>query len=145
MGARVSEQWLLVRSAGRTFAVPVSAVELVCEVAAPVPAPARSPALRGVVPVADRLVPLAHLATLVQGGVPPAGRGPVGVVVREAGRRLVFEVDEAPGLERGSPEPLPQAWRGGWAAAAVRSHEGLVPLLDVGHLLERLTAAAEAR
>jgi chemotaxis signal transduction protein len=135
--------WLLVRSAGRPFAVPVSAVELVCEVAAPSPIPARARAVRGVVSVADRLLPLAHLAALVQGSDPPVERGPIGVVVREGGRRVVFEVDDAPGLERGDIEALPPAWRGGWAAAAVRGLDGLVPLLDVGNLFERLTAAAE--
>lgn len=133
--------WLLVRSSGRAFAVPVAAVEVVCELAAPVPAPARMRAVRGVVTVADRLVPLAHLAALVQGDAPPAERGPIGVVVREGGRRVVFEVDDAPGLERGELEPLPPAWRGGWAAAAVRGTDGLIPLLDVGNLFERLTAA----
>jgi chemotaxis signal transduction protein len=136
--------WLLVRSAGRQFAVPVASVELVCEVARPIPAPARVSAVRGVVPVADRLVPLAHLATLVQGGAAPAEHGLIGIVVREGARRVVFEVDDAPGLERGEVEPLPPAWRGGWAAAAVRGLDGLVPLLDVANLFERLTAA-EAR
>jgi chemotaxis signal transduction protein len=136
--------WLLVRSAGRPFAVPVAAVERVCEVTAPAPAPARAAAVRGVVAVADRLVPLAHLAALVQGGPAPAERGPIGVVVRNAGRRVVLEVDDAPGFERGETEPLPPTWRGGWAAAAVRGADGLVPLLDVGDLFERLTAA-EAR
>jgi hypothetical protein len=101
--------------------------------------------VRGVVPVAQRLVPVAHLASLVEGGEPPAERGIIGVVVRDGGRRLVFEVDEAPGLERGPVEPLPPAWRGGWAAGAVRGLAGLVPLLDVGHLLGRLTASREAR
>jgi len=133
--------WLLVRSAGRPFAVPVAAVELVCEIARLIPAPARRSAVRGVVAVADRLVPLAHLAALVQGGPAPAERGPIGIVVREGGRRVVFEVDDAPGLERGEVEPLPPAWRGGWAAAAVRGLDGLVPLLDVGNLFARLTAA----
>lgn len=136
--------WLLVRSAGRPFAVPMAAVELVCEVAAPQPAPARAPAVRGVVMVGGRLVALAHLGALVQGEAPPPEHGAIGVVVREGARRVVFEVDDAPGLERGETEPLPPAWRGGWAAAAVRGADGLVPLLDVGHLLERLTST-EAR
>ncbi|HET7040334.1 MAG TPA: chemotaxis protein CheW, partial [Gemmatimonadales bacterium] len=128
--------WLLVRSSGRAFAVPMETVELVCEVGTPVPAPARAAAVRGVVPVAGRLVPLAHLGALVLDQAPPAAQGTVGIVVRDGGRRLVFEVDEAPGLERGPVEPLPTAWRGGWAAAAVRGADGLVPLLDVAHLFE---------
>lgn len=137
--------WLLVRSSGRPYAVPMAAVELVCEVGAPTPAPARVPAVRGVIAVAGRLVPLAHLGALVLEQEPPAERGPVGIVVRDGERRLVLEVDEAPGLERGDVEPLPPAWRGGWAAAAVRGADGLVPLLDVAHLFERLTTTAGAR
>lgn len=137
--------WLLVRSGGRPFAVPIEAVEVVCDVTEPLATPVRVPAVRGVVPVARALLPLAHLAALVQGGAAPAARGAIGLVVRQGDRRVVLEVDDAPGLERGPVEPLPPAWRGGWAAAAVRGPDGLIPLLDVDNLFERLTAAAEAR
>jgi chemotaxis signal transduction protein len=123
----------------------VAAVERVCDVPTPFPAPVRDPAVRGVMSVADRLIPVVNLAAVVRGGAAPAERGEIGVVVRYGTRLLVIEVDDAPGLEHGAIEPLPIGWRGGWAAAAVQVPEGLVPLLDVGNLFERLTAATESR
>jgi hypothetical protein len=38
-----------------------------------------------------------------------------------------------------APEPLPAEWSTGWASSGVRWGGGVVPIVDVGALIARLT------
>jgi chemotaxis signal transduction protein len=129
---------LLVRSGDKTVALPLEALEQVLAIDATVPAPGLVPAVRGVVAVRDGLAPLVHLGALITRSPAPAGCGGVGVVVRAATRRVVFEVDEAVDLVRQVPEPLPPGWATGWALSGVRWAGELVPVVEVGALVERM-------
>jgi hypothetical protein len=59
-------------------------------------------------------------------------------VVLAGTRRVVLEVDEAVDLVRQVPQPLPSAWGAGWASGGVRWAGALVPVVDVGALVERM-------
>jgi len=95
-------------------------------------------AVRGVAPLHGRFVPLVHLAALLGDGTPPAAVGDTGVAVRVRGRALLLEVDEATDLAVVPETPLPEGWRGRWATGALRQAAGLVPILDLEWLAERL-------
>ena len=129
---------LLVRSADRTVALPLDALEQVLAIDAALPAPGLVPAVRGVVAVRDGLAPLAHLAALISGDAAPAARGALGVVVTVAGRRVVLEVDEAIDLLQATPEALPAEWSTGWASAGLRRAGALIPVVEIGALVARL-------
>jgi chemotaxis signal transduction protein len=134
--------WLLVRSMERTVALPVGVVDELVDLPVPLPVPAVLAAVRGVAPFRGRLVPLVHLGAAVGGAPPPAALGTTGVAVRLQGRHVLLEVDEATELRVADAEPLPHGWSGRWAAGTVRQTGGLVPILDVEWLAERLTGGA---
>jgi chemotaxis signal transduction protein len=134
-------RWLIVRAAARMVAIPVTAVEEVVELPDPLPAPGRTDAVCGVVPIRGRLLPLASLAV----GIGTAGRaatGRAGVVLRTGGRRLVLDVDEVTDLVTSPVEALPHGWEGGWASGALRRAATLVPILDPEWLVARLEGDA---
>ena len=105
--------WLLVRSMERTVALPVGVVDELVDLPVPLPVPAVLAAVRGVAAFRGRLVPLVHLGAA-----------------------------EATELRVADAEPLPHGWSGRWAAGTVRQTGGLVPILDVEWLAERLTGGA---
>jgi chemotaxis signal transduction protein len=129
---------LLVRSADRTVALPLADLEEVLTIDATVPAPGLVPAVRGVIAVRDGLAPVVHLGALIARSPAPPARGTVGVVVLAGTRRVVLEVDEAVDLVRQIPEPLPPDWGASWASGGVRWAGGLVPVVEVGALVERM-------
>jgi len=129
---------LLVRSADRTVALLLEDLEQVLAIDATVPAPGLVPAVRGVVAVRDGLAPVVHLGALIARSAAPTARGTVGVVILAGSRRVVLEVDEAVDLVRQVPEPLPPEWGAGWALGGVRWAGALVPVADVGALVERI-------
>jgi purine-binding chemotaxis protein CheW len=130
-------RWLVVRAAARAVAIPAATVEEVVELPEALPVPGRTAAVRGVIPIRGRLLPLASLAA----GIGTAGtlaEAGAGVVLRIGSRRLVLAVDEVRDLIAAPMEPLPHGWEGGWASAALREPAGLVPILDPEWLLQRL-------
>lgn len=131
---------LLVRSAGRVVALPLDLLEQVITIGATAPAPGLVPAVRGVAAVRDGLAPVVHLGALLARSAAPAARGEVGVVVRTGERRVVLEVDETVDLVRQRPEPLPPEWGTAWALGGVRWAGDLVPVVEVGALLARMTS-----
>lgn len=126
--------WLLVRAGARDLAVPAQAVERVVELTVPARVPGRAPAVRGVAPALGGIAPVVHLGAALGGAVPPHGVSPTGVAVTVGGRRVVLEVDAVTDLVGLAEEALPDEWRGGWAASAVRRDGALVPVLDVAWL-----------
>lgn len=137
-------RWLVVRAAARAIAIPIAVVEEVVALPDPLPVPGRTAAVRGVVPIRGRLLPLASLAAGIgmAEAETPNGGGP-GVVLRVSGRRLVLAVDEVRDLVAAPIEALPHGWEGGWAGAALRESATLVPVLDVDWLLQRLDRGAD--
>ena len=134
--------FLLVRAGDRRVGLDLSQVIEVTQLGPVHPVPAVEPALRGVVAVHGRMVPVVHLGSLLAGVGYPAETGGVAVLVKLDGGRVCFEVDEAEILMREPALPVPPGEALPWAVGVARHPEGLVPLLDLPALSSRLMEAA---
>jgi purine-binding chemotaxis protein CheW len=134
-----TRSFLVVRAGARAVGLPLEELLEVLEPTRYLPVPAREPALRGVVDVRGRLVPVVHLGALLRGGACPPETGEAVVIVRAGGRRFGLEVEAADAVASEPTLPVPRDAALPWAAALVRTAEGLVPLLDLGAVGARLT------
>lgn len=134
--------YLLVRAENAGYGFRIADVEQVLDLSEVYPAPGLVPAVRGVTVVAGRLVPLVHLVALLTRGAPPAERRATGVVVRCPDLPVVFEVDDVDHVVVEDPLPVPEGWRLPWAGGVAQG-SGLIPILDVDALAERLAPTAE--
>lgn len=135
-GAR--DEYLVVRAGARRVALPLASLVEVIETAACLTVPAREPALRGVMRVRGRLVPLVHLGAFLDGRPCPEAVGEAAVVVAVGERRLCLEVEEAAEVVRVEALPLAVDASLPWASGVARLPEGMVPLLDVPAVGARL-------
>jgi chemotaxis signal transduction protein len=103
--------------------------------------PVMEPAVRGLVAMHGRMVPLVHLASLLQGVALPSRAGTVGVMVEIGGKRVCLEVEEAEILLRESALPVPPGEALPWALGVARHGAELVPILDLSALSSRLLEA----
>src|SRR5688500_18630131 len=101
------EGWLLVRAGGRRVGLALDQVIEVLDLGPVYPVPSTEPAVRGVTSFRGRLVPLVHLASLLDGRGEPAAGGGTAVMVRLGGRRLCLEVDDAEDVLREPGLPVP--------------------------------------
>lgn len=134
--------FLLVRVGQRRVGLLVEQVLEVVQLGEVHPVPVMEVAVRGLVAVHGRMLPLVHLASLLEGRLTPVGTGSVGVVVNISGRRVCLEVDDAEVLIREPALPVPPGETLPWAVGVARHAESLVPLLDLPALSSRLTEAA---
>jgi len=139
--------YLLVRSEGKTYGLPVARVLEVGDATEVLPIPHKLPAIRGLTPLRGRLVPLIHLAAFLTGAdAPPAttlaGESVVRTVVLvelgASGRQVAFEVDDADAVVREQPLPVPRGQTLPWAAGVGEHEDGLVPILDLDALGDRI-------
>jgi len=145
--------YLLVRSAGKSYGLPISRVLEVGDATEVLHIPRKLPAVRGLTPLRGRLVPLIHLAAFLTGSEAPsaaagsAGGGGGGGGVRTvvlvelgaSGRQVAFEVDDADAVVREQPLPVPRGQTLPWAAGvAEQEGGGLVPILDLDALGDRI-------
>jgi chemotaxis signal transduction protein len=105
------------------------------------PVPVVTPAVRGLVAVHGRMLPLIHLGGLLTGSQSLI-RGDVGVIVSIDGRRVCLEVEDAEILVREAALPVPPGEALPWAVGVARYGDGLVPLLDLAALSTRLMEVA---
>ena len=148
----MSEGYLLVRSEGRAYGLPLARVLEVSDEAEVLSVPRVLDAMRGLTSWRGRLVPLVHLGALLGGAgrTPPETRSQTIVVVNiGTGERYVaFEVDDAEEVVRERAIAVPPGeslpWAGGVAQRPGASGEGggggggdLVPILDFAALEER--------
>ena len=134
-------RFLVVRAAGERYGLALDMVREVLDVTvAPRPVPARTPALRGVIPHRDRFLSLLHLGALLGGGAPPTAVGDTAVVVETARSAMALEVDEVEVVvDRGAT--FVGATAAPWAEGVWRVGTELVTVLDLGVLAERVTDA----
>lgn len=130
--------FLRVRSGQRRYGLPLEHLTEVLDSEKVFPVPAAEPALRGLMRVRDRLLPLVHLGAFVDGDPLPSEPGEVAVLVRAEGRALCLEVDEAETVTSAHLMPARTDSRVAWAAGLVRDETGLIALLDVPGLVARL-------
>lgn len=134
--------FLLVRAGNRRVGLQLSQVVEVTQLGRVHPVPSVEPALRGVVAVQGRMVPVVHLGALLEGSPYPAKAESLAVVVMLDDRRLCLEIEEAEIIVRQPAMPVPPGETLPWAIGVARHGDGLVPLLDLSALGSRLMEAA---
>ncbi len=150
--------YLLVRSQGKSYGLPVGRVLEVGDASEVLTVPSKLPAVRGLTPLRGRLVPLIHLGALLSGTEAPADpvAGVRTIVLVELGaaggaggaggvggaRQVAFEVDDADAVVREQPLPVPRGQTLPWAVGVAEQGEGknagLVPILDLDALGDRI-------
>lgn len=149
--------YLLVRSEGKPYGLPVARVLEVGDATEVLAVPKKHGAVRGLTPLRGRLVPLVHLGSFLSGAdAPPvAEQRAVRTVVlvelgargKERGKQIAFEVDDADAVVREEPLPVPRGQTGGagpggelpWASGVAEQGDGeLVPILDLDSLGDRI-------
>jgi chemotaxis signal transduction protein len=135
-------QYLLVEAGGSYYGLGAHQVLAVADGFDLYPTLSGHPALRGVTPIRDRLVPLIDLAGLLTEAVEPAAKSET-IVLAQAGDALIaLQVDDAYEVVSGTLRPVPSAWRLPWAVGVDERGEELVPIVDIELLVERLVPAA---
>ena len=141
-GAGAMKGYLLVRSEGKSYGLPVARVLEVGDATEVLSVPRKLPAVRGLTPLRGRLVPLIHLGSFLTGNQAPATTPAVRTVVLvELGasrRQVAFEVDDADAVVREQPLPVPRGQMLPWAAGVAEQEGALVPILDLDALGDRI-------
>lgn len=135
--------YLLVRAGGKTYGLPVARVLEVGDTTEVLSIPKKVPSVCGLTPLRGRLVPLVHLGAFLAGAEAPAEPGTavrtvVLVELGASGKQVAFEVDDADAVVREQPLPVPRGQALPWAAGVAEQEEGLVPILDLDALGERI-------
>ena len=138
--------YLLVRSEGKAYGLPVGRVLEVGDATEVLAIPRKLPAVRGLTPLRGRLVPLIHLGAFLTGreASQVADPGVRTIVLVELGasgatRQVAFEVDDVDAVVREQPLPVPRGQTLPWAAGVAERDSGLVPILDLDALGDRIT------
>ncbi|MEP6571123.1 MAG: chemotaxis protein CheW [Gemmatimonadota bacterium] len=136
-----ANSFLLVRVDRLSVGLPLEDVIEVKDLGAVHPVPSVIPSMRGVTLARGHLVPIFHLGALLRGG--PIGENPTaaGVLVDVQGLSICLEVDEADFVSDGERLPVPPGESMPWATSVVRRPEGLIPILNLSALAERLAEA----
>jgi chemotaxis signal transduction protein len=133
--------YLLVRAQGKAYGLPVGRVLEVGDATEVLSVPRKLPAVRGLTPLRGRLVPLIHLGAFLTGTEAPAGAPNAvrTVVLVELGaRQVAFEVDDVDAVVREQPLPVPRGQMLPWASGVAEQESGLVPILDLDALGDRI-------
>ena len=136
------EGWLLVRAGGRRVGLALAQVIEVLDLGPVYPVPSVEPAVRGVTSSRGRIVPLVHLASLLDGRAGAGSGGGTAIMVQLGGRRVCLEVDDAEEVLREPGLPVPADVSLPFAVAVTRQEDGLVPLLDLTAIGARITETA---
>ncbi|HEY6060011.1 MAG TPA: chemotaxis protein CheW [Gemmatimonadales bacterium] len=134
----MSVGFLLVRAERRAYGLPLERVVEVADLTEVLDVPHSDAAVRGLTPLRGRLVPLVHLGALLGLRAPPPERGRAAVLLELAGRLVAFEVDDADEVVRVAALPLPDDESLPWAVGVAPRGDGLVPILDLDALGERI-------
>jgi len=126
-------RFLLVRVGLRCVGLALDQVQEIVDLSDTYAIPTKSPALRGIMAVNGRLVPVLHLASYLDDVGCPETRGAVGVLAGTNGRKLCLEVDDADTLIETELLPIPPDID--LPARAVARHDGsVIPILDLDRL-----------
>ena len=129
--------FLVVSAGGARYGLALADVREVVDVVPPRAVPVRDPSVRGIMPLRERFVSLVHLASLVSGGRPPEAPSETAVVVNVKGAPMALEVDDVEEVVD-RPEDFVGAAPAAWASGIWRVGNGLVTVLDLGVLAERI-------
>ena len=132
-----TREFLLVRLGSRRVGVPIDSIIAVEALGAVHPVPTTEPACRGVTTTRGRILPVMNLADLI--GAASGEGGGTAILLAIHGRSMCMEVDDAEAIIRGDLLPLPKGEALPWASGVVRLSDGLIPLVDLDAVGERLT------
>ncbi len=136
---------LLVRVAANQYGLPLESVSEIIPLTGVLPIPGALEAVRGVLPVRGRLVPVVHLGALMSETAAPEISSEAAVVVVTPVGTLALEVDEATDIMRDAPGAVPAGWDLPWASGVAHREGNLIPIVDIAVLAERVRPAeAEA-
>ena len=138
MSATGTCQYLLVRAGGREVGLEVAEVLEVVDLAATFAVPSTDAAVRGVVAVRERLVPVVNLSAVLWGGDCPSALGEVGVLARAGRQRICLEVDGVEAVLAEEVVPVPAGESLPLALGVAQRDGMLVPILDLKALGARL-------
>lgn len=135
---------LVARVGADRYGLELVAVRQVVPLAAVTRVPARSHAVRGVIPYQERYLSVVSLEALITGQAPPSREAGAAVVVTLGGMDLALEVDDVETVVDRGAVYLALAPAGTGPARGVCRCEGaLVTVLDTAALEERVTALGE--
>jgi chemotaxis signal transduction protein len=134
--------FLVVRAGARRVGLALEHLVEVLEPAAPLPVPSAEPALRGVIPVRDALVPLVSLDALLSARRAEGAPADAAVLVQVGDVRFCLEVDAAESVAHEATLPVPPDAAMPWARGIAARHDGPIPLLDLGAIGSRLAEAS---
>lgn len=132
-----ASEFLLVRLGARRVGLPIHFVIAVEALGSVHPVPTVEPACRGVTLTRGRILPVLALAALI--GTEAGDAGGTAILLSIDGKSMCVEVDDAEAIIRGEPLPLPPGESLPWASGVVRLSDGLIPLVDLAAVGERLT------
>ncbi|MEO8031067.1 MAG: chemotaxis protein CheW [Gemmatimonadota bacterium] len=133
--------FLLATAGGRSVGIRLADVIEVADLGAVHQVPGTEPSLRGVTWARGTLMPVFHLGALLSGGPHPAHQSELALVAELNGSPICFEVDAVDVMTRGELLPVPSGETLPWASAVVRRDDGLVPILNLNALRDRLAEA----
>lgn len=129
---------LLVNVGDHQVGLAVGSLVEVIELTATFPVPSATTALRGLIPVRGRLVPVIHLGAALDGAACPEGVGEMAVIANFDGRTIGLEVDHASEVTPAVMTPLPEDLLVPGAIGVVQQDGMLVPVIDVAQLAAQL-------
>jgi purine-binding chemotaxis protein CheW len=134
-------RYLLVTTGGREVGLAIEHVLEVVDLGGTFPVPVQEAAMRGVVDVRGRLIPVFHLGAMLSGGECPAERSDVGILARLSAAQVCLEVDAADAVVSEAVLPVPSGEKLPWAVGVAQRNGTLVPILDIKALGARLQGA----
>lgn len=134
--------FLLVRSQGAPYGLPLNDVVEVADEAHVVSIPATATAVRGVTEIRGRTVPVVNLHALLREDPPGDTFSGTVVLVARQKALIALEVDDAEAVVRDAGLPVPAGSQLPWASGIAEGQGELIPIVDVAALEERLSPVA---
>ena len=130
--------YLLVRSQGAPYGLPLDSVLEVADEPHVVPVPATGPAVRGVAEIRGKVVPVVNLHAILRDDPPSGDFSGTVVLVVQADAMIAIEVDDAEEVVRDPGLPVPTGRNLPWASSIAEGRGELVPIVNVSILGSRL-------
>lgn len=127
----MDSRFLLVQAGEKHVGLAMDPLIEVIDMVVPFAVPSTAPALRGVIPVRGRLVPVFHLGAALDGGGCPSALGEMAVVATLDGRRICLEVDHAVEVTTDAVRPLPDDHDMPGAVGVVQRDGLFIPIIDL--------------
>jgi chemotaxis signal transduction protein len=133
--------YLLVRSGGAPYGLPIDAVIEVADGATVVKLPSTGKGVRGVTQIRRRTMPVVSLHAVLRNEAPSAEFSGTVVLVETGAAVVAVEVDDAEEVVRDSGHPVPPGRNMPWALGIAEGRKELVPIVDLRVVKNRLDPA----